>query len=169
MHFIQVHEDDFRLVIFPLILFLTAFIFEREALTEWLFDFSAALNAEGVFQPQCSKCMWQKVNKYVFSFTDLLKKVVFHIRTNLSVFSSLLPTPTIPITACFIVWNASGFKKVFYLKQEYCLKMFYCIFIAPLVLLQFSTSKQRLHHLHVDYANMSDICNLIGLQLKKCF
>lgn len=41
--------------------------------------------------------------------------------------------------------------------------------MAPLVLLQFSTSKQRLHHSHVDYANMSDICNLIGLQLKKCF
>lgn len=97
------------------------------------------------------------------------KKVIFDIRTNLSVSGSLLSTPTVPIRVCFIVWNASGFKKVFYLKQEYYLNMFYCIFIAPLVFLQFSTSKQRLQHLHVDYANMSDICNLIGLQLKKCF
>lgn len=74
-----------------------------------------------------------------------------------------------PLEQGFIFWNTSGFKKVFYLKQDYYLNMFYCIFIAPLVLLQFSTSKRSLHHLHVDYTNMSDICNLIGLQLKKCF
>lgn len=87
---------------------------------------------------------------------------------NPSVFSSC-PHRASPLESGFIVWNASGFEKVFYLKQDYYLNMFYCIFIAPLVLLQFSTSKRRLQHLYVDYTNMSDICNLIGLQLKKCF
>lgn len=82
---------------------------------------------------------------------------------------AVYPHRASPLASGFIVWNASGFEKVFYLKQDYYLNMFYCIFIAPLVLLQFSTSKRRLQHLHVDYTNMSDICNLIGLQLKKCF
>lgn len=92
-----------------------------------------------------------------------------HIRTDPSVFVACYPHRASPLEPGFIVWNASGFKKVFYLKQDYYLNMFYCIFIAPLVLLQFSTSKRGLHHWHVDYTNMSDICNLIGLQLKKCF
>lgn len=154
-----------------MILFLTAFIFESKGSSYWMIIWLFS-------STKCRGCISASVQQIpvikgeqicVFLYRSPKKEVIFHIRTNLSVSSSLLPTPTVPITACFIVWNASGFKKVFYLKQEYYLNMFYCIFIAPLVLLQFSTSKQRLHHLHVDYANMSDICNLIGLQLKKCF
>ena len=95
--------------------------------------------------------------------------ITAHIRINLSVFSSFPSTEHPHQRPVLLFEMPLVSREVFYLKQDSYLNTFYCIFIAPLVLLQFSTSKRRLHHLHVDYTNMSDICNLIGLQLKKCF
>lgn len=43
-------------------------------MNDQLCDFSAALNAEGVFQPRHHKCMGEKVHKDLFFLTDLPKK-----------------------------------------------------------------------------------------------